>query len=90
MACGTPVIAWNCGAVPEIVEDGLTGFIVNSEDEALAALRKVRDLDRHRVREACEQRFSAVTMAQAYLDVYARVLETPRPLRAHESAIAGL
>jgi glycosyltransferase involved in cell wall biosynthesis len=70
MACGTPVIAWNRGAVPEIVEDGVTGFVVNSEEEALRAIARARDLDRRRVRAAFERRFTAEEMARAYLDVY--------------------
>ena len=73
MACGTPVIAWNCGAVPEVIEDGVTGFIVESEHEALRAIARVRQLDRRRVRASFERRFTAGRMAQAYSDVYARV-----------------
>jgi glycosyltransferase involved in cell wall biosynthesis len=74
MACGTPVIAWNCGAVPEIVDEGITGFIVNSEKEALAAIARVAELDRARIRATFERRFSAHRMARAYLDVYTRLL----------------
>lgn len=72
MACGTPVIAWNCGAVPEVIDDGITGFIVNSDEEALAAISRVSAIDRHRVRAVFEQRFTATTMARSYLRVYAR------------------
>jgi glycosyltransferase involved in cell wall biosynthesis len=82
MACGTPVIAWNCGAVPEVIDDGVTGFIVNSEDEALAAIARLPELDRRRVRATFERRFAATTMAQAYLQVYARLLDAKR-LDAH-------
>lgn len=74
MACGTPVIAWNCGAVAEIIDDGVTGFIVNSFDEALQRLKDVPQLDRRRIRATCERRFSARVMAQAYVDVYTRLL----------------
>ena len=70
MACGTPVIAWNRGAVPEVVEDNVTGFIVNSEEEALAAIARARHIDRRRVRAGFERRFTAAKMAKAYLDVY--------------------
>ena len=73
MACGTPVIAWNCGAVPEVIDEGVTGFIVNSEEEALAAIARAPDLDRRRVRAVFDRRFAATTMARAYLDVYARL-----------------
>jgi len=74
MACGTPVIAWACGSVPEIVDDGVTGFVVHSEDEAVAALAHIDAVDRRTVRSVFERRFSATAMAQRYLDVYARVL----------------
>jgi glycosyltransferase involved in cell wall biosynthesis len=74
MACGAPVVAWNCGSVPEVIEHGITGFIVNSEEEALAAIARLPVLDRRKVRAAFEQRFTATTMARAYLDVYARML----------------
>ncbi|MBV9726530.1 MAG: glycosyltransferase family 4 protein, partial [Gammaproteobacteria bacterium] len=74
MACGTPVIAWNRGSVPEILEEGVSGFIVNSEQEALAALARVASLDRRRVREVFERRFTSSVMAKAYLEQYARLL----------------
>jgi glycosyltransferase involved in cell wall biosynthesis len=74
MACGTPVIAWDCGSVPEIVDDGVTGFIVSSEKQALAAIPRVAQLDRHRIRATFEQRFGAPTMARAYLAIYERLL----------------
>ncbi len=74
MACGTPVIAWDCGSVPEIVAPGETGFVVHSEDEAVDAVGKIGDLDRRRVREVFEHRFSATTMAAGYVDVYRRLL----------------
>jgi len=75
-ACGTPVIAWRCGSVPEIVEDGVTGFIVDSEHAALAAIARAQQLDRRRIRAVFEQRFTAQIMAQAYLDVYAQCIGT--------------
>jgi glycosyltransferase involved in cell wall biosynthesis len=82
MACGTPVIAWNCGSVPEVIDEGVTGFIVNSEEEALAAIARAPDLDRRQVRGAFDRRFAATTMARAYLDVYARLLDAQRLVRA--------
>ena len=51
MACGTPVIAWPRGSVPEVIEDGVTGFIVESESDAVAAIARARYLDRRRIRE---------------------------------------
>jgi glycosyltransferase involved in cell wall biosynthesis len=70
MACGTPVIAWRRGSVPEIVEDGVTGFIVDSEAEAVSAIRKLVSLDRARVRAGFERRFTARRMAQDYLTCF--------------------
>jgi glycosyltransferase involved in cell wall biosynthesis len=59
MACGTPVIAWRRGSVPEIVEDGVTGFIVESEAKAVSAINKLAGLKRATVRQAFERRFTA-------------------------------
>jgi glycosyltransferase involved in cell wall biosynthesis len=70
MSCGTPVIAWPHGAAPEIVEPGVTGLLVDSIDAALAALDDVARLDRARVRERFEERFSAERMARDYLSLY--------------------
>ncbi|WP_091864458.1 glycosyltransferase family 4 protein [Methylobacterium brachiatum] len=74
MACGTPVVAWNRGSVPEIVEDGVTGFIVESEAQATAALRRIGTLDRAIVRKNFEARFTAERMARDYLALYRRLL----------------
>jgi glycosyltransferase involved in cell wall biosynthesis len=74
MACGTPVIAFNCGSVPEILENGVTGFIVNSIDEAVGAAARVDSLDRARIRQCFEQRFTAEHMAANYLSAYRRLL----------------
>jgi glycosyltransferase involved in cell wall biosynthesis len=74
MACGTPVIAFNRGSVPEIIEDGVSGFVVNSVEEAAEAAQSVRSLDRAKVRDAFERRFSAGMMAQAYEAAYLTVL----------------
>jgi glycosyltransferase involved in cell wall biosynthesis len=81
MSCGTPVIAWRNGAVPEIVEHGVTGFIVDSIDAAAAALESAARLDRGRVRERFEARFSAARMTRDYLSVY-RALGRRRALAA--------
>ncbi|WAP66740.1 glycosyltransferase family 4 protein [Jiella pelagia] len=74
MACGTPVIAFNRGSVPEIVEEGVTGFVVETEDQAAAALAKVGDLDRGAIRQRFEARFTARRMAEDYLALYRRLL----------------
>ncbi|MHB8885972.1 MAG: glycosyltransferase family 4 protein [Methylovirgula sp.] len=73
MACGTPVIAWNHGSVPEVIEDGVTGFIVESELEAAAALARIHTLDRQRIRAEFERRFTARRMAKDYLTVYKKI-----------------
>jgi glycosyltransferase involved in cell wall biosynthesis len=73
MSCGTPVIAWPHGSVPEIVDHGVTGYIVNSIDEAVLAVHRAGRLPRAQVRARFVERFSASHMAQGYLDVYARL-----------------
>ena len=81
MACGTPVIAFRNGSVPEVIEDGVTGFVVDDEDGAVAAVGKLRTLDRSRIRRTFEQRFTARRMAEDYLNVYRRVIARRQPLR---------
>jgi glycosyltransferase involved in cell wall biosynthesis len=81
MSCGTPVIAWANGSVPEVVEAGVTGMIVASIEEAVAAARAVARLPRAAVRARFEARFSAARMARDYLSVY-RALGRTRALRA--------
>ena len=81
MSCGTPVIAWPHGAVPEVVEDARTGFVVDSVEAAVAALERAPRLDRLAVRERFEERFSAARMAQDYLSVY-RALARRRAVAA--------
>ena len=79
MACGTPVLAFRCGSVPEIVEDGITGAIVDTMEEAIAALPRVIALDRKKVRQRFEQRFSATRMAKDYVGVYRSLLRRRYP-----------
>jgi glycosyltransferase involved in cell wall biosynthesis len=76
MACGTPVIAWDRGSVREVIDEGVTGFIVNDAAAALAAIDAASELDRHRIRATFELRFSANTMARNYLGVYTRLLQS--------------
>ena len=78
MACGTPVLAFRCGSVPEIIEDGLTGAIVETMEEAIAALPRVIALDRKKVRQRFEQRFSATRMAKDYVGVYRSLLASSK------------
>ena len=79
MACGTPVIAFNRGSVPEIVEDGLTGFIVEDETSAVGAVGQLSTLSREGVRARFEERFTARRMANEYLAVYRQLAEAANP-----------
>jgi glycosyltransferase involved in cell wall biosynthesis len=78
MACGTPVLAFRCGAVPEIIDEGVTGMIVDSMEAAIAALPRVIGLDRRAVRRRFEERFSATRMAKDYVRVYRSLRERER------------
>ena len=71
MACGTPVVAWRRGSVAEVVDDGVSGFVVETEAEAVAALGRASTLDRAKVRAAFERRFTAARMAAQYEAIYA-------------------
>ena len=73
MAFGTPAIVWNEGAMPEVVDDGVTGFVVDSIERAVAAVEKLDQLDRGQVRAAFERRFSAERMVHDYEVIYARL-----------------
>ena len=81
MACGTPVIAFRNGSVPEVVDDGVTGFIVGDEDEAVAATQRLKSLDRARIRAVFERRFTARRMAEDYLKIYRELIGRHRPLQ---------
>jgi len=83
MACGTPVVAYRSGSVPEIVDDGVTGYVVADEAGAVAAVDKLSRLSREKVRRRFEERFTANRMAKDYLKVYRQLIaqETP-PLKA--------
>jgi hypothetical protein len=76
MACGTPVLAFRCGSIPEIIEDGVTGKIVCSEEEAVAALPAILAYDRREVRQRFEERFTATRMAQDYVSTYRQSMKT--------------
>jgi glycosyltransferase involved in cell wall biosynthesis len=82
MACGTPVIAFNRGSVPEVVDDGLTGFIVEDEKGAIGAVDRLSQLSREKIRKQFEKRFTARRMAQEYLATYRSLSErVAHPLR---------
>lgn len=78
MACGTPVIALENGSVPEVLENGVTGFIVHSEQEAIEAVGRIGSLDRDRIRAEFDRRFTAHRMAQNYLNLYTRLSQAQR------------
>jgi glycosyltransferase involved in cell wall biosynthesis len=75
MACGTPVLAFRCGSVPEIIDPGVTGLIVDSMDEAIRVMPQVLALDRRAVRQKFDQRFSASRMAKDYVQVYRSLIK---------------
>jgi glycosyltransferase involved in cell wall biosynthesis len=79
MACGTPVIAYNRGSVPEIVEDGVTGFIVEDEISAVSSVDRLASLNRANIRKEFETRFTARRMALDYLDAYRDLIEAATP-----------
>src|SRR5260370_23458341 len=76
MACGTPIIAYDCGSVPEVMEGGVRGFIVRDLDEAVKGVNRICDLSRSRCREVFEKGFAAERMATDYVDVYKRLSDS--------------
>ena len=74
MACGTPVLAFRCGSIPEVIEDGVTGKVVDSEQEAIAALPEILSYDRRAVRQRFDERFTATRMAKDYVSTYRQLL----------------
>jgi glycosyltransferase involved in cell wall biosynthesis len=79
MACGTPVIAFNRGSVPEVVDEGVTGFIVEDEKSAIGAVYRLAELSRVNIRKRFEERFTARRMAQDYLAVYRSLMDMEAP-----------
>jgi glycosyltransferase involved in cell wall biosynthesis len=88
MACGTPVIAYPNGSVPEVIDDGASGFVVSSIDEAVAAVERAAALDRRRCRRVFEERFTAERMAHDYLAVYDLVAADLAPTRVARTKLA--
>jgi glycosyltransferase involved in cell wall biosynthesis len=98
MACGTPVVAYAGGSVAEVMDDGVTGFVVNDIEQAVEAARRVRDLSRARCREVFDKRFTASPMANDYINVYTRLADSrmrrveqslESSMRSFQSALAG-
>jgi glycosyltransferase involved in cell wall biosynthesis len=90
MACGTPVLAFRCGSVPEIIEDGLTGRIVSDVGEAVRAVPELLKLDRKAIRARFEERFSAPRMASDYIKIYQKMLRKHSAPQPELSSIAAL
>ena len=89
MACGTPTIAYPRGAVPEILIDGVSGFIVGNVSSAVKAVERIRQIDRRRCRETFEQSFTAARMAQDYVSVFSGLLGKPAyPLRLATESVS--
>jgi glycosyltransferase involved in cell wall biosynthesis len=95
MACGTPIIAYDRGSVPEVMENGVTGFVVNEIEEAVEAVGRVGDFSRARCRDVFEKRFTASRMAKDYVNAYMRLADSrmrnveqslESSLRVHQTA----
>lgn len=80
MACGTPTIAFSCGSVPEVIDPGVTGYIVNDVNEAVKTLERIADFDRISCRRQFEARFTAERMARDYLAIYQQCVRRELPL----------
>ena len=79
MACGTPVIAFNRGSAPEVIDEGVTGFVVEDINGAIGAVDRLNHLSREKIRRRFEQRFTARRMAQDYLSVYRSMTDRIAP-----------
>lgn len=91
LACGTPVVAYSMGSVPEILDDGVTGYLVNRIDSAVRAVRRIDSIDRKTCRRVFEERFSARRMASDYLNVYKHAhRESPAKVAASSAGAAFL
>jgi glycosyltransferase involved in cell wall biosynthesis len=89
MACGTPVIAWPGGSVEEVMEDGVSGFIVDEVGEAVRAVERVSSLDRRSVRSIFDRRFTVDRMARDYLRIYSRLIEGRTPGKGEDASRKG-
>jgi len=87
MACGTPTIAFRHGSVPEIIENGVSGLIVESTEEAVKAVERVKNISRKACRNAFLQRFTVRRMANDYLKLYKQIITNHLPL--YERPVAG-
>ncbi|HET9312847.1 MAG TPA: hypothetical protein VFO04_02525, partial [Nitrospira sp.] len=78
--CGTPVLAYRCGSIPEIIEDGVTGFICDNLDGMVAAIDRLPLIRRERCRDSFKTRFTVERMVQDYLGLYQYMAATVRPI----------
>jgi glycosyltransferase involved in cell wall biosynthesis len=91
MACGTPVIAYPLGSVPEVIEEGVTGFIVPDLDSAVKAVNRLGEIDRMKCRRHFEQHFDAERMAEDYLNIYQRLVQRESsPLAASDGVLSWM
>jgi glycosyltransferase involved in cell wall biosynthesis len=88
LACGTPVVAYRAGSVPEIIEEGKTGYIVETLDQAVNAVRRIGALDRRTCRRVFEERFSAGRMCRDYLAIYRRLCDHEPDLTSRGSMLS--
>jgi glycosyltransferase involved in cell wall biosynthesis len=75
MACGTPTVAWRCGSIPEVIDEGVTGYVVDTLEAAVSAVRRTESLSRETVRRRFEQRFSASRMTRDYVNLYEQLAD---------------
>lgn len=85
LACGTPVLAYRRGSIPEIIEDGATGFVCDDLNEMTAAVHRIQEIDRRDCRLSFDQKFSVERMAKDYLKVYQRLIEKSRGVQESEA-----
>ncbi len=89
LACGTPVLAYRRGSIPEVIEDGATGFVCEGLGEMTQAIQRIPEIDRRRCRRTFEQRFTVERMAQDYLRVYEQVLANNRERETENTSFAS-
>lgn len=75
MACGTPVIAFNRGSMPEIIQNGYNGYLVNNTNEAIDKVQEINEINRSKCRKTVEEKFTVEIMVNKYLSVYERILD---------------
>jgi glycosyltransferase involved in cell wall biosynthesis len=91
MACGTPILAFRHGSVPEVIDDGMSGYVVDTEEEAVSVLKQTIDLDRRKVRRRFEERFTSARMAADYVNLYEKLLSKSQDLAStHGYPVNGM